>query len=483
MIAVELISLVQDVISKHCEMQNVELKAGEKGCPKLYDTISAFANQSNGGIIILGVDQDDDYRICGVYDPQDIQVKITEQANQMSPVVRPLFTVAEYDGKIVVAAEIAECDLFSKPCFYKGAGIVRGSYIRVGDADLHMTEYEIYSYEAFRKKQNDELRSIERAGIETLDNAAIEVYKINIRSQKQNLAGLPDNQIYELQGVLNSGTATLTGLLLFGIYPQAFLPQLCITAVVIPGIKMGETGTDGERFIDNKKIEGRIPQMLDEALAFVQRNIKNTTIIKDDGGRYDKVEYPLKAIRELILNALVHRDYSIFTETSPVRIMIFRDRIEIESPGGLYGRLTIDSLGKVGGDTRNPYIAGAMEVLMKTENRFSGIPTVRLEMQKHGLPAPKFENLRGAFKVTLYNNTENPAPDVAEVGWDDPTQRIVDFCAIARTRKELSAQFGFASSSYFIKRYVTPLVDKNILRLTNPESPKSKNQKYVAEKK
>ncbi len=60
----------------------------------------------------------------------------------MTPVVRPLFTVADLEGKIVVSAEIAECDLFTKPCFYKGAGRARGSYIRVGDADLPMTEYE-----------------------------------------------------------------------------------------------------------------------------------------------------------------------------------------------------------------------------------------------------------------------------------------------------------------------------------------------------
>lgn len=140
----------------------------------------------------------------------------------MTPVVRPLFTVADLEGKIVVSAEIAECDLFAKPCFYKSAGRVRGSYIRVGDADLPMTEYEIYSNESFRKKQNDELRSAERASFEMLDSTSLNTYKTNLRRVKQNLAGLDDYQIYRLQGIINNDDLTLAGLMLLGIYPQAF---------------------------------------------------------------------------------------------------------------------------------------------------------------------------------------------------------------------------------------------------------------------
>ena len=109
------------------------------------------------------------------------------------------------------------------------------------------------------------------------------------------------------------------------------------------------------------------------------------------------------AVREIVLNALIHRDYSIHTDHSPVRVILYRNRLEVENPGGLYGRITVDELGKMAADTRNPFIAGALEVMLGTENRFSGIPTIMHEMKKAGLPPAVFESKRGVFKVTLYN--------------------------------------------------------------------------------
>ena len=101
--------------------------------------MSSFSNQTGGGIILFGIDEKNNFALTGVYDAQDLQTQITNQALQMQPVVRPLFTVAEIDGKTIVSAEISECDLFEKPCFYQGAGRMRGAYVRVGDADLPMT--------------------------------------------------------------------------------------------------------------------------------------------------------------------------------------------------------------------------------------------------------------------------------------------------------------------------------------------------------
>lgn len=115
------------------------------------------------------------------------------------------------------------------------------------------------------------------------------------------------------------------------------------------------------------------------------------------------------AVRELILNALVHRDYSTHTDYTPVTIRMFSNRIEIENPGGLYGRMTLDKLGKVAADTRNPFLANALEVIDVTENRYSGTPTVYSAMKNAGLPEPKFENERGIFRATLYNSAEIPA--------------------------------------------------------------------------
>ena len=402
MIENELIMLVNDIRKKKCESNYIELKAAAKGCPKIFDTLSSFSNQENGGKIIFGIDENNNYDICGVYDASDLQKKIMEQSLQMEPVVRPLCTVATIDGKTVVCAEIQGLDNFSKPCFYKGVGRLKGSYIRVADGDRLMTEYEIYSYEAFKKKIEDELRIADRATIEDIMTNNLEKYLLELRSKKSNFTNLSNEKICHLQGFINESKPTLAGVMMFSDYPQAFFPQLCITAVSIPGTEMSEIGSVGERFIDNERIDGTFTQMLNEALIFVRKNIKSKTIIdKNTGKRVDKPDYPIVAIRELIINALVHRDYSIHTDYTPITIKIFSDRFEIENPGGLYGRMTIDQLGKVSADTRNPFIANALEILGETENRYSGIPTIINAMKEYGLPEPKFESEREIFRVIL----------------------------------------------------------------------------------
>ena len=90
-----LLNLIDEVIKSRSEYQNVELKAARKGCPeKFYDTLSSFSNRDDGGIIIFGIDEKNKFDRCGVYDLQDIQQKITEQCDSMSPKVRPLFSYA-----------------------------------------------------------------------------------------------------------------------------------------------------------------------------------------------------------------------------------------------------------------------------------------------------------------------------------------------------------------------------------------------------
>lgn len=340
-----------------------------------------------------------------------------------------------------------------------------------------MTECEIYSYEAFKRRIHDELRTIERATLESFKKDNITEYKINIRREKTNLINLNDQRLLETQGIIQNNLPTLAGILLFGEYPQEFFPQLSLIAMVVPGTEIGELGVDGERFTDNKRIEGTISQMLEDSLAFVRRNMKTKTIIRDDGTRADKSEYPLKAIREIIVNSLIHRDYSVHTERSPIRLVMYEDRLELENPGGLYGRITIDNLGKVAADTRNPYIAGALEIMLDTENRFSGIPTVMAEMKKAELPAPVFSDHRGVFKVVLYNHKHlvNHRENDADI-----KDHIISFTKTPRTREELAKRFGYESPSYFIKTHVMPLVEVGKIHLALPDTPKSKYQKYYS---
>ena len=379
--------------------------------------------------------------------------------------------MCEIGEKILVSAEIPGVDVSDRPVFYKGVGRIKGSYIRVGESDEPMSEYEIYSYEAFRKRIRDDIRIVEGAKIQLFDEKRMAEYLSRVKSERRNLAdNVSDDEILELMGVTSDGTPTLAGLMTFSKYPQTYFPQLCITAVALPGTEMGETGTDGERFIDNKRITGAIPDMLEEAVEFVRTNSRTKTIIDDNGKRVDKNEYPIKAVREAILNALVHRDYSIYTENTPIRIEMYRDRMEVTNSGGLYGKISIDALGKVHPETRNAALANMLELLNITENRYSGIPTMRREFLNAGLPAPNFSVIHGEFKVVMRNGYLNNSDSI-----DDS---ILDFCEIPRSRAEL-IEFTGKSRNYVVKQLIAPLVECGKLKLTIPDKPKSSNQKYV----
>jgi len=366
-----LLNLINQVVKSRAEYQFVELKSANKGAPKrIYDTLSSFSNSNEGGVIIFGIDEQNDFDLCGVYDLQDIQQKITEQCDSMTPKVRPLFSYAEVSGKYICSIEIPPIDIAERPCFYTGKGRLKGSYTRVGTNDEPMTEYEVYSYEAYRKKYQDDIRKIPRVTIGSIDTEKLNAYFKLLAENKPNLSRLENEQISELMSITVGGEYSLVATLLFSLYPQAYFPQLCIIATAIPGTEVGQLGETFERFSDNKRIEGTIPEMLDEALSFVRKNLKVRTIINPlTGKRQDATEYPITAIRELLLNALVHRDYSVHTEGMPIQLQIFSDRIEITNPGGLYGRITLDQLGQVQPDTRNPVLATALETLKITGTR------------------------------------------------------------------------------------------------------------------
>lgn len=489
MVEKELRDLIEQIQTRGCEEQITEVKAARGGCPeKLYDTISSFSNQDSGGTLVFGLDEKANFKKVGVYDPQDLQKRVMEYCEQMTPVVRPVFTVCDEDGLIFVSAEIPPIDIAERPCFKTAKGRLSGSYIRAGDADKPMTEYEVYSYEAFRKKYRDDIRPVERASIQGLDLTKVEEYLERKKRERPHLAIMTDEQLYELMGITRDGKITMTALLLFGLYPQAYYPQLSIIATCVPSSEMGVTDMSGNRFTDSRRIEGTLPDMLDGALAFVRANMRIATQIDaETGKRHDTPQYPMDAVREAILNALVHRDYSFHTEGMPIQLTMYTDRMEIMNPGGLYGRLTIDQLGNMQPDTRNPVLVTAMETLGKTENRYSGIPTIRYAMKKLSLPEPVFSDSRGSFKITLFNCVDEM--DTQYVSKNGSTSELndekglLDFCREPRSRKEIVEFLGISSGQYALRRYLEPLVQANAILLTIPDSPRSPRQKYVSARK
>lgn len=481
MLQEELLELASYIGRIKAETQSVEVKAAHKGCPRhLYDTLSSFANQDGGGTILFGLDEQQGFAPVGVYDLQDLQKQVTEQCNQMEPKVRAVFTFGELEGKPICSAEIPGLDLAERPCFYSGKGKAKGSCIRVGDADLPMTDYELYSFESFRKHLHDDERTVPRAQLSMLDQAKLERYLLQRRTDRAGFSKLTEEQALEMLGITRDGVPTLAAVLNFGIYPQGYFPQLAITAIVVPGTEIGDQDADHVRFVSNRRIEGTLMDMLGEALTFCTRNMKvSTAIDPDTGARTDRAEYPLEAIREAVLNALIHRDYSIYTEGTPIQIDFFSDRLEIHSPGNLYGRMTLEQLGHARPDLRNPVLATMAEFLLGTENRYSGIPTMRREMAAAGLPEPVFENRRNEFVVTFYNRREQEAPAEAEHRTGEaPVETLLEFCKTPRSRKEIAAFLGINTVYYVMQHYVQPLLQEGKLKMTLPDKPRSRNQRY-----
>ena len=408
MIEQEIIEAIKYMQKYQTETDRIEAKTAEVDFPKkCYDTISAFANKY-GGIIIFGINEHNSFIEQDVYDVNDLQKQITSLCtNSMEPIIRPDFLPITYKGKTLLAVKIKEIPQNKKPCYYKNAGMHKGSYIRIGDSDEPMTEYEIYSLQSYNDGIQEDLRPIKRANIDDLDKEKISEYIEKIKINKPNFSKFSNEKILKLSGIIENSTGeiypTLAGTLLFAEYPQAYLPQLVVACVVVPGTNWGDVGEMGQRFDDNKKIEGTLDEMLEQTLSFIRKNIGTKIIIDGNGKRVNLPEYPMKALREAVANALVHRDYSISRESAYIYVQIYDDRIEILNPGDLYGNNRLENLGTdMILEARNKNIVRLLEEKGNIiENRHTGIATIRREMEKMGLPEPEFKSLRGDFKVIL----------------------------------------------------------------------------------
>lgn len=364
---IEVLEAISYLRKYKTETDRIEVKTAKGGFPKkCYDTISSFSNKY-GGLIIFGLSEDNGFATEGVYNVSDLQKQITDLcSDSMVPTIRPDILAFEYEGKSIVAVKIEEILQNKKPCYYKPKGIKNGSYTRVGDRDDIMTDYELYSLQSYNDHIFEDTRPSKRATLEDLDEEQLDLYIEKVKSSKPHFSKNDFNKCLKLCGIIDSNIEqiypTLAGVMTFGEYPQSFYPQLFVACVVVPGIELGDTGTLGERFIDNKRIEGTIEEMLEGTMNFLRRNMKTSVIIDENGNQTNRTEYPLEALREAVANALIHRDYSTQTENAYISVSMYEDRIEVLNPGTLYGTNRLEKLGTpTTMESRNPTLVRILE--------------------------------------------------------------------------------------------------------------------------
>ena len=409
----ELLELIAEVQRHQSELTGVEVKSARGGTPliSVREALSAFANRTGGGVLLFGVDEGAGFGVVGVGDAQRLQEEIGHlAANDMVPALRPEFTVAEIDGKTVVAVEVAEVPAIQKPCYYRPAQLQGGSFIRVGLSNRHMTDYEIFGYVSARSQPRFDAAPVPQATLDDLDRDRLVAFLTRLRQNRPRAVfpDLPFEQVLaqlrvlvrDEDGILRP---TLAGLLTFGTYPQAFESQLVITFLQYYGTDPAEPTPRGERFMDNQKFEGPVVEVIEAAVNHVLASIRKSSLI-DGLFRRDIPEYPEEAIREAVVNAVAHRDYSHYARGTYVQIRLFADRLEIQSPGGLYGVVTEETLGDLS-STRNQELVRFLEDLRLVENRGSGIRAMIGAMRRANLEPPIFRDHRTFFQVTFRNHT------------------------------------------------------------------------------
>ena len=399
----ELATIVEDLRVEGSDVADVEVKRASGGLPEsLASTMSAFANTPGGGTILLGLDEHDGFRSVGVQDPATAQAGIAGKArNALVPPVTFESGVLTFEGASIVWARIDELNPSIKPCHVKNGS----AFLRAYDGDYAIAATEEQAFLANRSAPTFDRQPVLDATRSDLDEDLVTAFVRQSRTSSAALERFDDDELLRRTGVIDTnGHPTLAGLLSLGSYPQQFFPQLVIQASVDPGANVPA------RSLDVRKFDGPIPLMLDEALQWVQRNTRMRIRFGETGHGRDEPEYPVEAIRELLSNALVHRDLGPHALGKPIELRLLPDRIVLANPGGLFG-ITKAQLGKqpisstrngllarICQNVRTPRDARVIELLS------DGIRIVLEKVRGAGMVPPQFHDQAVRFTVVMPNH-------------------------------------------------------------------------------
>ena len=375
------------------ESDRVERTVSATNTDKFCQAVCAFANDlpnhRRPGYLLIGVDDAGKLAGLSVTDQLLQNLGALRSAGNILPLQVLTVSRFELEGGQVAVVEVHPSDL--PPVRYKGQ-----VWVRIGPRKAIASEQDerILMERRVASARSFDATPVPEAGIGDLSLSLFEAYRrevidpeviaANHRSIEEQLASLRflDNR---------SGLPSVSGVLMFGKNPRYFLPGAYVQFLRLPG----STLTD--RPEDQAEISGDLPSVLRELDTRIRTGI-HTGLAQTSALREQLVpDYPQVAVRELLLNAIMHRDYQ---SNTPVRFYWFSDHIEIQSPGGLYGEVTRSTLDRVS-SYRNPVVAECMKSLGYV-NRFGyGIQRARALLEQNGNPEPQFQIDDRTFLVSI----------------------------------------------------------------------------------
>ncbi len=350
----ELLEIIaRDEDSKH------QFKANVTNETSLAQEMIAFSN-TLGGILIIGAS--DDGTISGLTrkDMGRLNKLVSNAASQqVKPPVNPISENFKLDGGMVMVIHVAKG--FSKPYMDKN-GVI---WVKSGADKRKATAREEIQrmYQSAGLLHGDEI-PVPAMTISELDNKVFssfyeKEYEEALEEQELSLKQIIDNLNLSTDGVLN-----IAGALLFGKNTALRLPAFIVKCVTYPGVDI-----DSDDYIDSQDLSGSLKDVFDNTLGFVLRNVRRKQ--NEQGiNSLGELEIPKIVFEELVVNALIHRDYFI---SAPIRIFIFSDRIEIISPGHLPNNLTVENIKNGNSNIRNPILASFAAKLLPYRGLGSGI--------------------------------------------------------------------------------------------------------------
>lgn len=373
----------------------LEFKENSKGSHNIIKTIIAFANTA-GGTLILGV-RDEDKAVVGIDNPLKEVEKITNLINDcISPKISPNIDVISYRNKSLLLVQIYPGA--NKPYYLKTSGITKGVYYRVGptnrEADQTMIE------ELKRSVTN---KYFDETPLVDLNPEAIDFRVASEFFESKRSLSKKDLETLELV-VSSHGkkVPTVGGIILFSPRREEFFPYCWIQA----GRFLGTTKSD---IIDSLEIHDYPINSIERATDFVKKH--SLLGYKIEGlKRTEHWSIPIKAVREAIINAFAHSDYS--QRGAPIRLAIFDDRLEIENPGLLPFGLTVSDIIEGVSKIRNKVIVRVLHELGYIEKWGMGIARIIEGCRDAGLPPPEFKEIGDRFRVIIHTKgIESPKLD------------------------------------------------------------------------